>query len=299
VLIILLFAACQAGHQGTMIRWENGPPPQNEYAYHGCVTDDGFVYTVGGFNGGAFECYEIHSGQWHSLPDLPEPRVFSAVVLADGNIYVIGGMDSLLQSSPVVQRFDIKRKVWSSISPLPAPRNRLCAVTLDGRIYVAGGMEGEDDRHSVNVNNLEVYDPEAGAWKALSPMPTKRHGLSAAVFGGKIIAMGGYTDQGPTDAVDLYDPLSNTWTVSAPMPTARGFFGIAQYKDRIIAIAGRVPGDNGPVEIFFPAENKWVKNPPFAGHNYRFGMTSGGSKIFMVGGEESPKTFQIGLVSEK
>ena len=54
-----------------------------------------------------------------------------------------------------------------------------------GFFYLFGG-EG-----AATFDEAERYDPVADAWESLTPMPTARHGLGAAVLGNDIYVVGG------------------------------------------------------------------------------------------------------------
>src|SRR5262245_48647718 len=64
--------------------------------------------------------------------------------------------------------------------------------------------------------------PTALKWTARASMPTRRSRLGA-VFGqdGKLYAIGGSTDVGPTGVVEVYDTALDSWSTAAPMPTPR------------------------------------------------------------------------------
>ena len=70
-----------------------------------------------------------------------------------------------------------------------------------------GGSPGFNITYSQN----EAYCPETNTWSVKAPMPTPRFGLSLAVSGGKIYALGGTTGSGPLTTVEVYDPATNTW----------------------------------------------------------------------------------------
>ncbi|MBI2916355.1 MAG: hypothetical protein HYY01_00015 [Chloroflexi bacterium] len=50
------------------------------------------------------------------------------------------------------------------------------------------------------MNEVEAYAPATESWQQLTPMPTARHGLGAAVVGGTIYVVAGGLSPGSTDS---------------------------------------------------------------------------------------------------
>ena len=66
---------------------------------------------------------------------------------------------------------------------------------LGGRIFVFGG-----EAPSGTFGEVEAYEPKRNAWSAYARMPTARHGLGAAVAGGKIYVISGGPRPGDTSS---------------------------------------------------------------------------------------------------
>ena len=74
-------------------------------------------------------------------------------------------------------------------------------------------------RHScLPCKPLDLADrnPE---WKALPKAPFERRALAVAAHDGRIYAIGGMSDDGPSTRVDVFDPQSGTW---AEAPALQG-----------------------------------------------------------------------------
>lgn len=113
-------------------------------------------------------------------------------------------------------------------------------------------------------------------WTARASMPTRRSRLGA-VFGqdGKLYAIGGSTDFGPTGVVEVYDTALDSWSTAAPMPTARyGFSALLLPDGKIFTIGGdwdtstSTDGSSVNVEIYNPATNTWTAGPPLPEGRY-------------------------------
>src|SRR5262249_32613520 len=78
---------------------------------------------------------------------------------------------------------------WQEAGPLEAARADAGAAALDGRIYVAGGWSlGGTSR------DFEVLDPAGRGWRKLAPLPEALHHPRLAGAGGRVLAIGGYTN---------------------------------------------------------------------------------------------------------
>jgi hypothetical protein len=61
---------------------------------------------------------------------------------------------------------------------------------------------------SGTFNQVEAYDPKSNAWSSYPHMPTARHGLGAAVVGGKLYVIAGGPKPGDTssNANEIFSP---------------------------------------------------------------------------------------------
>ena len=77
-------------------------------------------------------------------------------------------------------------QTWTTLdTTFPTERGGYASAVLGGEILVIGEGGGTHDE-------VEAYNPATNSWRTLSPMPTARHGIQAAVCGnGVYIAAGG------------------------------------------------------------------------------------------------------------
>jgi hypothetical protein len=74
-------------------------------------------------------------------------------------------------------------------APFPTPVHHAAAVFQE-RLLVFGGEGNDADPQGV-FRETEAYDPGSGAWEALAPMPTGRHGIGAAALADGVHVPGG------------------------------------------------------------------------------------------------------------
>ncbi|MFW3145578.1 MAG: Kelch repeat-containing protein [Thermoplasmatota archaeon] len=202
---------------------------------------DGRVLAAGGFNGeghpslmkdlsptGSFslsstEIYNSYREAWETGPPLSTGRFWHrAVVLGDGNIVVIGGINITEGALASCELFDVRAFTWKAFPSLNVGRARFTAVLLrDGRILVAGGHDGAAKKP---YSSCEVYDPALGRWEFTAPMNRAR-GYHAGVLlpDGRYLVSGGFSAPDRPDWSDseVFDPYDGTWTMSGEMSFPR------------------------------------------------------------------------------
>jgi uncharacterized delta-60 repeat protein len=129
------------------------------------ATPDGSIYVIGG---GEFSTWldavqrftpdanDPASGTWELVAGqpLPNPRYAASAVLgADGRIYILGGNNGSALN-------DVEAYTpgggWAAVAPLPiGVVNSAAAVGSDGRIYVFGGASPGTD----GINTAQVFNP--------------------------------------------------------------------------------------------------------------------------------------------
>ena len=180
----------------------------------GSVLDDVYVY-------------DPPTDTWSPRTPMPTPRagLGAAWVSSNNTIYVFGGRDgtSPHEGTPfdVVEAYDVDTGIWSTMTPMPIPMMDVYSTVYDPRtheIYVIGGYDGYDVSGAV-----QIYDVASDTWSLGAGMPTPRSNLLAGFCGGKIHAIGGYSDWvGEFDVNEAYDPLTDTWGVGySPLPDPR------------------------------------------------------------------------------
>lgn len=147
----------------------------------------------------------------------PSPRVGTASVSLDGNIWLFSGRGGLAMD-PVEEKGDLWRYTptvskWNLIRAASAayPESRSYhAMTSDGErtLFLHAGCPAKG-----RLADLWAFDTEARTWTELPAAPgPPRGGTSIAFCAGKVYRMGGFDgtkEQG--GALDVYDARSKTW----------------------------------------------------------------------------------------
>jgi Secretion system C-terminal sorting domain/Kelch motif len=178
------------------------------------------------------------SGDWVSLPDVPDPeggKIAAAASVVKGRIYVIGGYhvasDGSEKSSKKVHRFDPLTNAWlADGADIPvAIDDQVQAVWKDSLIFVVTGWS-----NSGNVPNVQIYNPSTDTWMAGSSTPNnnnyKAFGASGVILGDTLYYCGGASGASGFPAssqfrkgrINPLNPSEISWSTQSNLP-AKGY----------------------------------------------------------------------------
>ena len=148
---------------------------------------------------GTNESYDPATNKWETHKPMPTPRNHPAVGVVNGKIYLIGGRLAAngiggglaASNTDVVEEYNPTTDSWRAMNRMPTARSGEGWATYDGKIYIAGGEE-KNYHMEGPLRDVEVFDPAANDWYKLPSMPTARHGVNVAAYGGKLFVIGGH-----------------------------------------------------------------------------------------------------------
>jgi len=189
---------------------------------------------------------------------------------------------------------------WMTKPPMQTARCQTTAVELNGKVYAIGGATNVCNQdNSSRTSSVEVFDPVTESWSTVTPMPTARNELAAAVVDGKIYVIGGVS---AGDKVEIYDPVTDTWSTAAPMPTKRIAMGATAVNGKIYVVGGCAEGSPDPcdglatLEIYDPATDTWTTGAPMSTGRDGLGVAALDGKIYAVGGSDGNTPIASGEV---
>lgn len=220
---------------------------------------------------------------WTLLAELPTARGETAAAVAEGRLYVIGGMTGLGgEATDAVSVYDPIGDAWTEVPPLPAARHHAAAAALDGIVYVSGGGPSADDW--TPQSTLWALYPGTDTWRELAPMPDARLGHRMVAIDARLYVVGGI---GSTALVLVYEPQTDTWATGAAIPATRDHLAAVVVGNEIWVIGGRSGGQiHTRVDIYDTRTDSWREGPPLPE------PTSGSAEavidrvIFISGGED-------------
>ncbi|MBM3948171.1 MAG: hypothetical protein FJ312_02815 [SAR202 cluster bacterium] len=255
------------------------------------VLPDGKVLVAGGSGGGSAqyatnsaEVWDPATGRWTPTGDTTVPREEAAtVVLKDGRVLVIGGIDDTFIPLKSVETYDVATGKWTPVASMETARNNHTATLLqDGRVLVVGGGKLDGPWTS----SAEVYDPAADTWSSAGTMPKGRSFHTATLLkDGRVLVVGG---KGKLRTAEVWDPATNTWTPAGVTQQPRSEHGAGLLSDGRVIVIGGI-GGLASTEIYDPATNSWSGGANMEGPRYRFGtatLQDGRTLVFGGTGKE-------------
>lgn len=161
-----------------------------------------------------------------------------------------------------VQQATAETGQWASIADYPTAIEDDMVAEHDGLIYVVGGNNG-----TYELPDAYVYNPSAGTWTAIAPLPEPLGASAAGFIGNTLYVAGGWNSQGsPSSDVWAYDPGTNTWTQAASLPTAITEAGSAVVGGQLYVIGGctgSCTAASSAVYSYDPGDNSWSEQPDY------------------------------------
>lgn len=223
-----------------------------------------------------------NSDFWTTKANMPTSRSYSAAVVVNNKIYVIGGLDTVGTSLAVNEEYDPATDTWTTKANMPTARAELASAVVNNKIYVIGGkLQGV-----VQYKN-EEYDPATDTWTKKADMIAAHYDLAAAAVNNKLYAIGGVTSSlGISNINHEYDPTTDTWTTKSIMPTGRKYSVAVVVNNKIYAIGGTDAVGTSLVvnEEYDPATNTWAKRAEMVVARYGLAAAAVNNKIYAIGG---------------
>ncbi|MGW4333922.1 Kelch repeat-containing protein [Rhodococcus koreensis] len=222
---------------------------------------------------------------WRPLRDAPIARQQTATAVADGTIWVVGGLDNL-GSTPKVEGNDPAIDTWKAGPDLPVPLNHAMAVDYGGELVVLGGWvpEGPNLTGTTSDRVLALRD---GNWVDLPPLNVPRAAGAAAVVGNEIVVAGGQADGELVASTEVFD--GTKWTTVEDIPTSREHLAGVSDGKYFYAIGGRdlaSDQNTAAVERFDPVAGTWATLPGMPTPRGGLGAAYIDGRIVAIGGEQ-------------
>ena len=96
---------------------------------------------------------------FRDLAPLPTPRAAATAVVANGRVWVIGGVTRGGALTGAVEVYDPATDAWSLRPPLQRPRAYAGAGLVNGQVVVLGGLLGDAPGTDLPVDDVEAFTP--------------------------------------------------------------------------------------------------------------------------------------------
>ena len=148
---------------------------------------DGAIYVVGGVPDSALYRYDPSQDGWTVLPRPAEEREHVAAVALDGAVWAIAGRwTGEIRNS--TESFDPATETWAPGPSLNEARSGFGAAVVGDRVVAVGGEVFSPDEA---LDTVELYDPEAGDWSLIDPLPYGLHGNPLVTIDADVYLPGG------------------------------------------------------------------------------------------------------------
>ncbi|XP_069646092.1 kelch-like protein 33 [Haliaeetus albicilla] len=196
-------------------------------SYFAAVALGDFIYALGGSSGEIYctdtvECYDLANDIWRRCQPLPMALCGHAACALDGTLYVSGGCDEACQCQASLLRYSPGEPA-KLLAPMNGQRAGHIMEEAGGQLYVAGGLCQRDGQTGYRDQlAFEVYSPKLDIWVLLSPLPHAHVAGGAAVLGGELLILGGYSHETYKDThlIHAYQPGTRRWITRGTLPHA-------------------------------------------------------------------------------
>ncbi|HWH02687.1 MAG TPA: kelch repeat-containing protein [Gemmatimonadales bacterium] len=285
--------------------WEWHTPMPTRRNVVGVGVVGGTLYAIGGLDStevpsAVVEAYDPIADAWTSKASLHIARYGFAVGVANGKVYVAGGMTA---SGPTetAESYDPSTDTWSMRASLPVPTAFPAGAVLNGQLYVVGGQTSD----TTAVATVLAYDPVTDQWIGRAPLPAPLSLTGASVFDSTLYIFGGPGIHAAT--VQVYSPATDQWVSRTPTLRANvgGWYGgpllptTATASGLGIMVFGGSDGTTGYLQdpyavgfVYDPVSNEFVAdvwltgNFPPAGFPPHAGLSTAGvvnGQVYAVG----------------
>jgi hypothetical protein len=188
------------------------------------------VVIAGGFNGrentNSVEMFSLLNVTWTPLKPMKEDRHGASSVVNNNQVFVMGGVDQSRRGIKSIEKLSLNAVhvdqsiTWENVlAKLPGALFGHCSVVYNGRLIVIGGYDGSEYTYSDSITEISLVPPSTS--KLLTTMPQTRYFHGVAMFGDKILILGGklnYFSSTNLASVLLYDITKNECKELAALP---------------------------------------------------------------------------------
>ena len=202
------------------------------------------------------EMFNLSKGTWTLLQPLREYRSALSSIVHDSKVFAIGGYAGGATKSIEVLSLNAvhvdQAITWQTFAGhFPIALYGHCSVVYNGRLIIVGGHGVGKDEITDNISEVSLVPPYTS--KLLATMPQSRWHHRVAIFGDKILIVGGVQGQNSSTSLKslksvlLYDITKNVCQELAPLPYAVHETATVKWGDDNILIMGGADSKRKPL----------------------------------------------------
>jgi N-acetylneuraminic acid mutarotase len=181
--------------------------------------------------------------RWTELPSLPEPRSSHDAVVAEGELWLVGGWRidrdgrSAWHTTAIHRRADDPQAPWQSVA-VPIRRRAHALVAVPGHLVVVGGMAPDGPTTQVDV--LALAD---GTWSRAPDFPGAGFGVAAVRRDDAVVA------SGADGVVWSWTPGEPRWRALGRLAFPRFFHRMVLEPDGALLVVGGIAGSGSGQKV--------------------------------------------------
>ena len=217
------------------------------------------VLIAGGLNGNKYlnsvEMFSLLNATWTPLKPMKESCMRASSVVHNNQMFVVGGVDQSGTGIKSIEKLSLNAVhvdqsiTWENVlAELPGALNGHCSVVYNGRLIVIGGFDGSKCAYSDSITEISLVPPYTS--KLLATMPQARYLHGVAMFGDKILILGGkliYFSSTNLGSVLLYDITKNECKELAALPYPVSEMATVKWGDDSVIIVGGADSNEKPL----------------------------------------------------
>lgn len=275
--------------------------PEGRYSGMGVLgLDQERFYMAGGGTADGFVAdawaYEIDSGSWTALDEMPLPLLRSAAVRHEDVVHMFGGTTSGRADVDVLLRWVPGEDTWETLDVPggPGPRFKHMSVGHVDQMLVVGG-KFDDVEPAVIYGDVWSFNVVSGEWTEISttggPIGIYRQAMAMDEERGVLWVHGGFDEQETRSDwlwsldLDTWAWTRHDWEGEGPPERASH---LAVLSDDGLVVWGGNHSDES-VWVFEPGLSQWTEwaldRAPLARDAFVADMLPGGREILLVGGD--------------
>ncbi len=202
------------------------------------------VVVASGVNQGrlnSVEMFSLSNRTWTPLQPMKECRKGASSFICNNQLFVVGGYVKSMECLSL-NAVNVDQSIpWENV-PAKLPRRLAghCSVVYNGRLIVIGGFDVDKVTYSDRITEISLIPLYTS--KLLATMPQRRCYHGVAIFGDKVVIVGGRGSGGSYSAlrsVVMYDITKNECQEFAPLPySVHGMATVKWSNDNVIIVGG-------------------------------------------------------------
>ena len=201
------------------------------------------------------ETFNLTNGIWTPLKQMKECRRGASSFVHNNHIFVSGGNAYGMNWLKTVEKLSLNAVqldlsiAWENVPvQLPGRLSGHRTVVCGGRLINIGGYDADKGDYSDTITEISLVPPYTS--KVLATMPQTRGYHGVAIFGDKILIVGGTVTGGSNSAlrsVVMYDNMKKKCQELAPLPYPVRSMATVKWGDDNVMIMGGAHSNNQPL----------------------------------------------------